>query len=133
MNVNVSAVILHENKVLIIQRGLDDEYFPGLWEVPGGKMEATDPSIQAVAEREVFEEIDLKVKASNEVISNNLNPEVNVLFLKVTCSLLDPIDFEPKLEAGINDCRWASADELADLEFVPTLKEVLANALVAEK
>lgn len=135
MNVNVSALIIDQNKVLVIQRGLDDEYSPGFWEVPGGKMEATDLSIQAAAEREVLEENSLKVKAGNEVISNNLNPETNVLFLKILCSPLDVVDynFELKLEKGIHDFRWVSADELTQFEFVPTLKDALTKSLIGKK
>ena len=35
----VAGVIIQNGKVLIIQRGEDEDYLPGLWEIPSGKRE----------------------------------------------------------------------------------------------
>jgi hypothetical protein len=35
----VGGIVIHEGKVLIIQRAADDDYMPGLWEIPSGKRE----------------------------------------------------------------------------------------------
>ncbi len=57
----VAGVIIHSNKVLIIQRSADEDVFPNLWEIPSGKRESFEKSQDALV-REVKEEVGIKVK-----------------------------------------------------------------------
>jgi len=58
--VAVGAVVLHNNKVLLVLRGQAPA--KGLWAIPGGSVELGE-SLQAAAEREVWEETGLRIKA----------------------------------------------------------------------
>ncbi len=57
----VGAIVVHKNKILLLQRALNEESFPGLWELPSGRREDFESSVQAV-KREVKEETGLNVE-----------------------------------------------------------------------
>src|SRR3989344_5607741 len=63
----VAAVILHKNKVLLLQRS-EKETFPGLWELPSGRRESLESSVQAI-KREVREETGLTVEVMAPIIT----------------------------------------------------------------
>ena len=56
----VAAVIVKEERVLLLQRKEDEKIYPGLWELPSGKREFNETSIEALA-REVKEETGLSI------------------------------------------------------------------------
>ncbi|MGE3919814.1 MAG: 8-oxo-dGTP diphosphatase MutT, partial [Gammaproteobacteria bacterium] len=56
----VGGVIFNvENKILIAKRPLD-KYLGGLWEIPGGKIESGETSLEALT-RELTEEVGIKI------------------------------------------------------------------------
>lgn len=58
--VNVAiGIVEKEDKILLVKRERGD--FPGLWAIPGGKVEECE-HIDTAIEREMFEEIGLKMK-----------------------------------------------------------------------
>jgi len=62
--VAVGAVILHQDKVLLVLRGQAPA--KGLWAIPGGSVELGE-TLQVAAEREVMEETGLKVQAGKVI------------------------------------------------------------------
>jgi 8-oxo-dGTP diphosphatase len=67
------AVIKDEDRILLVQRAHDDKRNPGMWEFPGGKIDANEDLMAGVV-REVFEETGLVVRADSLVgyIENEL-------------------------------------------------------------
>lgn len=61
-----AAIIIHNNRVLLIQRASSDEH-PSLWEVPGGGANDDETAIQC-AIREVREEVGLVVSRLEKMI-----------------------------------------------------------------
>ncbi|TKW58742.1 hypothetical protein CTA1_3197 [Colletotrichum tanaceti] len=63
--VTVGAAILRHGtsgpSVLLLKRNPDEEYYPGVFEMPGGKVDATDSSVRDAIIREVAEETQLTV------------------------------------------------------------------------
>jgi 8-oxo-dGTP diphosphatase len=57
---NVAAVIIQQNKVLLCQRSMTKSHKPGLWHLPGGKIEDGEDIFEALS-REISEELDLEV------------------------------------------------------------------------
>ena len=60
----LAAIVFNkEEKVLVLQRNTDEEVFPNMWELPSGKREPLEDSLQSL-KREVLEEtnIDIQVK-----------------------------------------------------------------------
>ncbi|MEK6818721.1 MAG: NUDIX domain-containing protein, partial [Nanoarchaeota archaeon] len=62
----VAAIVLHKNKILLLQRSEKEETFPGLWELPSGKRENLESSMQAI-KREVKEETGLRIEVVNPI------------------------------------------------------------------
>ncbi|MBI4059405.1 NUDIX domain-containing protein [Candidatus Microgenomates bacterium] len=73
--VAITAIIIKENKYLIIRRSPTKKRFPGMWTVPGGKLETTDylnlPKdtkdywynvLEKTLAREVKEEVGIEIK-----------------------------------------------------------------------
>ncbi|BCS87468.1 A/G-specific adenine glycosylase [Pseudodesulfovibrio sediminis] len=61
----VTGVLVHDGKILIQKRKPDDVW-PGLWEFPGGSIEAGETPQQAVA-REYMEEVELSIMPEKKI------------------------------------------------------------------
>ncbi len=61
LGVSGKAVISKEGKILLLQRSLNDSFDPGLWELPGGKLDYGEDLLEAL-KREVEEEVGLQIK-----------------------------------------------------------------------
>jgi len=57
----LAAVIVKNDKVLILQRNKDEDIFPNMWELPSGKKEPLETSESSLL-REVKEETGLDIK-----------------------------------------------------------------------
>lgn len=80
--VAITAIIQKGNKFLITKRSLTKKRFPGYWTVPGGKLETKDyinldketkdywyNVLERTLQREVYEEVGLKIKNVNYLTS----------------------------------------------------------------
>ncbi|KAM0229966.1 hypothetical protein ACHAP5_011510 [Fusarium lateritium] len=73
--ITVGAAIIRINKsgrknILLLKRADHEAYYPGVFEVPGGKVDESDSSIRGALSREVAEETGLTVSK----ILNSLEP-----------------------------------------------------------
>jgi len=55
------AFIVHDRKLLLVQKSLDDPHNPGKWEVPGGRMDFGE-DVDEHIKREVKEEVGLDIE-----------------------------------------------------------------------
>ncbi|MEG1630426.1 MAG: (deoxy)nucleoside triphosphate pyrophosphohydrolase [Erysipelotrichaceae bacterium] len=112
----VAAIIKKDNQILIAQRLKGD--FEGLWEFPGGKIEANESS-QAALKREIKEEMELNIEVGKQLISVHHTYEKFILNMKCfLCSLVDTniILHDHKaikwinIDIDIDSIRWVPAD-----------------------
>jgi len=68
------ALIVNENKILLLQRSLGSSFDPGLWELPGGKIAYGEDLIEALL-REVQEEVNIKIKVGRPFITWHFTKE----------------------------------------------------------
>jgi 8-oxo-dGTP diphosphatase len=61
--VAVKALIVHDKKMLVVKRAEDDVQKPGIWELPGGRLELGEDPILGII-REIREETGLYIKPS---------------------------------------------------------------------
>ncbi len=54
-------MICHDGSFLMVRRSLDEEYFPGYWAFPGGRVEPGEIPLQS-ALREIYEETSLQIE-----------------------------------------------------------------------
>ena len=109
----LAAVIERNGRYLVCQRPLDKNH-GGLWEFPGGKLEAGEDLTKA-AERELSEELSL----STEVVGKlQIAFEDNVSGFLI-CFTPVVVSGEPELHEHL-ELRWANLEELAEMSLAPT-------------
>jgi 8-oxo-dGTP diphosphatase len=108
----VGAALVRDGRVLASRR-TEPPRLAGLWEVPGGKVEAGETDAQALA-RELVEELDCEV-----VVGERIGPDLPIgetAVLRVyLCALLTG---EPQLRDH-DAHRWLAADELDEVPWIP--------------
>jgi 8-oxo-dGTP diphosphatase len=114
--VAVGALVVHQNKVLLILRGKAPA--KGMWAVPGGSVNIGE-TLQTAAEREVLEETGLQIKAGKmiyafEKIQHDKAGQVqyHYVILDLEAEPLDPA----QLLAPADDAIEAGWFTLADLD-----------------
>ena len=117
-----AAIICHQGRVLVTQR-LEGARHGGLWEFPGGKLEAEETPAAAL-QRELREELDLPVEVGEifDVIYHRYDWGA-VLILAYHCT---PHHFDVhNLQVAAH--RWLRPAELTDLPFLPADLPLIAR------
>ena len=113
VNVSVALITDASKRILITRRALDIPH-GGLWEVPGGKIEAEETPHEALL-REVHEEVGLHVETADFIGEvRHTYPEKSVCLhvfqvLKYTGEAI--------CNDGQLDLRWVSREELYMFQF----------------
>lgn len=117
--VGVGAVIIHDNRALIVQRG--GEPRKGEWTVPGGVLEIGE-TLRRGVEREVLEETGLVVKAGAVVdVFENIWPDAegrtqfHYVLVDLLCEL---VSGELRVASDASDARWILLEELDGWELI---------------
>jgi 8-oxo-dGTP diphosphatase len=109
-----AAIVFHEGQVLVTQRPPEARH-GGLWEFPGGKLEADETPVAAL-QRELIEELDLPVAVGDifDVIHYRYDWGA-VLILAYLCT---PVHTKVR-NLQVADHRWLLPQELPTLPFLP--------------
>ena len=110
--VTVDAVIVKDNKILLIKRG--NEPFKGFWALPGGYV-GWDETVEDAVKREVAEETGLIVKTL-EMIGVYSNPARHP---KQVIDVAFTVETEGKPKAGDDaiEVGWFDINDLPELAF----------------
>lgn len=128
VNVVCAIIIDTDKKILLTQRSAQMSH-SGMWEFPGGKVRDNEDLGDAI-EREIAEEIRLKVQASFQLKSVRWNygkQEINLI--PIFCR---PLSLDYKLQEHEN-AQWLGIDELlsfedlldADKAILPELQQLI--------
>jgi 8-oxo-dGTP diphosphatase len=110
----VGAVIVREGLILCAQRGPTGA-LPGMWEFPGGKIEAGETPHDALA-REITEELECEVAVGELITTTTHEYDFGVVVLTTFyCELLSGT---PVLTEHA-EVVWLSPGELNSLEWAP--------------
>lgn len=123
IDVAVGVVIDPDGKVLIAKRPAHT-HLGGLWEFPGGKIEAGETSLAAL-KREFFEEVSLSVNEAQPLLQISTEyPEciVNLDVWKVTDYQGEAKGLEQQIIV------WASMNELQNYDF-PEVNQAIISTL----
>lgn len=119
----VAAIIVVDEHVLVTQRPAN-VHLPGVWEFPGGKVEAGE-SLQAALQRELREELGIQAEVFDEYFtSTHRYPEKIVELHFFNCAIIKGV---PRA-IEVADVRWVQLSELRSLEF-PEADRDLINRL----
>jgi len=107
------AVIWNQQGEILIDRRLQEGLLGGLWEFPGGKIEAEE-TIPACIEREIQEELGITVEVGNHLITiNHAYTHFRVTLHVHHCRYLEgepqPIECE--------EVRWVKPEKLSEFPF----------------
>ena len=110
----VAAVIAREGKILAVRRGVSKlDYISEKWEFPGGKMEEGETEQQTI-EREIFEELEMKIQAKEKLITvEHTYPDFQLTMHTYFC---DSATTSPTLNEHI-DFKWLAVEELSQLDW----------------
>lgn len=110
----VGAVIIRDGLVFCAQRGSHGS-LPGLWEFPGGKIEAGEsPSV--ALEREISEELDCSIEVGEHITTTIHEYEFATVTLSTYYCRLVSGTPTPSEHA---DIRWLKPSALATIEWAP--------------
>ena len=107
------GVILDGDERILLSRRADDAHQGGLWEFPGGKVEAGEALFEALR-RELFEELDISVNSSEPLLQVGHDYGDKAVLLDV--HLVRDFSGEASGREG-QPLAWVDAAELAQYEF----------------
>jgi len=128
--VGVGAVIVQDNRVLLIRRG----HAPllGEWSLPGGVLECGE-TLRQGAVREALEETGLEVETLEllgvyERVTRTDDGRVRYHYVLIDF-LCQPVAGDLKAGSDAADVRWFAPQELEGLNLPPDTREVIAKGL----
>ena len=110
----VGAAIIKEDKVLVMQRS-EQMTLPGMWEFPGGKVEADETEQEALI-REIKEELSVTINILDYINEASYDYDFGTVQLKVYTAEI--ISGQITLEEH-SDGKWVTADELKNIDWAP--------------
>ncbi|MFC3153528.1 Nudix family hydrolase [Litoribrevibacter euphylliae] len=122
------AVIERENGDICIAKRADHQHQGGLWEFPGGKVEAGETITQAL-QREIHEELGIDVLAHSPLISVRYRYTDKHVLLDV--HRIHQFEGEPHGKEG-QPVVWCPKSQLKNYEF-PAANKGILNALILPK
>lgn len=111
----VSALIKKDNKYLIGKRLTGYEPLIGKWEFPGGKVEKDETDEEAL-ERELYEEFEMNIKAT-DYVTNSLYEYPNKL-IDLKLYKCEYISGQFKLHDH-SEYKWVTKEELLNYDLAP--------------
>ena len=128
----VGAVVIHESKVLLVQRAKPP--FVGQWCIPGGKVRFGE-TLQQAAEREILEETGIVIEAGEPVYCFDIidteksdNPLHYVVIDLAAKYVSGEISAASDAAAGA----WFSKEEIMDPDVQQVTQQFLRNWWIGE-
>jgi len=117
----VGAFILdNKKKLLIVKKSSYEKVDPGLWTIPGGKVNIKEHIIDAL-KREVLEEVGIKINNFQWIGENVF--ENNHFYFHAQHFLCKTKSIRVKLEKSLLEYKWINKSEINNYEFHPNIKK----------
>jgi 8-oxo-dGTP diphosphatase len=127
--IGVGAVILHDDKVLLVRRGQSPSF--GKWTLPGGLVELGESSREAIA-REILEECGIKIRVVDVagVIDRIVKDEAGRV--RYHYVLVDYLAYPQSTDVAAGsdaaEAEWFAIDRLAELDTTQGLLDMIRRA-----
>lgn len=117
----VSAIIFNnQGEVLLGKRSLHEDVFPGLWGIPGGKIEVEESgsnTVESALIREAKEEMGITIQPDHYIESSCRVKDGEAKLYLIYTAL--HVDGEPQALEDTEAVRWFKIDELKEDELTP--------------
>jgi 8-oxo-dGTP diphosphatase len=131
----VTGFLLHEEKVLIIQRSPQESFLPGFYELPGGKVDFGETPQDAL-KREFLEETHLSIEVGKPFYTfsylsdDGQRHTVEIVYI---VSIRPNPSSEIHLSEDHTDYRWIAPHEVEQYPLSSAMKEVIRVGFSLEK
>lgn len=125
--VSVSAVIFNDkNEILLVKRSLDDDFLPGIWEMPGGGINFGEEPEDAVV-REVKEETGLSINTSSSSIISVFSYSHPQTVWHVELIYLCNLHKESEIILSLEHIEylWIKTEEIQNVQLSDLMKKIL--------
>lgn len=135
--VTATVILVKDGKFLIVKRADWEKAFPGMWTVPGGKLEVLEYAlrqkdtgshwynvIENLAKREVLEEVGLEVKNLDYVTSLVYIRPDGIPSLIISLHA-DYLGGDVKLCSALIDFKWVSLEEAKEYDLIEGIYDEL--------
>jgi len=133
----VTGILVKDGKYLITKRADWEKAFPGMWTVPGGKLEVLDYALKQkdtgshwynvlenLLKREIKEEVDLEIK--------NIGYVASLVYIRpdeIPCLIIslfaEPEEGEVKLCDALTEYKWVDINEAKNYDLIEGIYEEL--------
>jgi 8-oxo-dGTP diphosphatase len=122
----VAGVMIEDGRILLCHRSADRQWYPDVWDLPGGHVEFGETPTEAL-KRELVEELGVCVHSLSHPLDRLCTPEFEMDIWQVTGWHGTPANLAPEEHDAI---AWFTAEELTSLEvahdsYLPLLQTVL--------
>ena len=117
----VVGILLNKNGEILIAKRRNNQFMPGYWELPGGKIEVGENKKSSL-KRELFEELGVNVKKSS--LKHTMSHKYPDKFVKLWIYNVDKHSGEPSGQEE-QDISWCSLDQLNNYKLLPTMREII--------
>jgi 8-oxo-dGTP pyrophosphatase MutT (NUDIX family) len=142
----ITAIIAKDGKYLIVRRSPEKKRFPGMWVVPGGRLEAKDylelPKdtehywynvLERTLKREVQEEVGLEIENIEYVTSLATVHADGAPSLVISC-VADYVSGDVRLEEGETvEYAWVSLEEAKNYSLIDGIYDELVMTEALKK
>lgn len=122
----VGAFIIKDKKLLIVKKSPNEKVDAGLWTIPGGKIEPSEPIITGL-KRETKEEVNLNIN-SYQWIGEDVF-ESNGFYFHAQHFLCSTSNHNIKLEKNLLEFHWLSRNEIKKFQFPINIKKRILEIL----
>jgi 8-oxo-dGTP pyrophosphatase MutT (NUDIX family) len=132
------AFIARDRRILLVEKSSSDPENPGLWEVPGGRMEFGE-DVDEHLRREVLEEVGLDVVPGAPIYvwqwvmpdRHVADGKVQVVAVARVCSAeSELLTDDGRLDDDyLDDARWVPFDEVSNFNLIPSLRPAMSAFL----
>ena len=137
--VTVDLVILrgkqdNQREVLLVLR--EKEPYKHMWALPGGKLEATDETLEEAAMRELYEETGVSLSVDYPLVLigayGDTGRDPRGRFISLAYLSLLATDIEPKPTANdVQAARWFPVAQIGDMQLAFDHTTILTDGLFA--
>jgi len=117
----VVGILLNKNGEILIAKRRNNQFMPGYWELPGGKIEVGENNKSSL-KRELFEELGVTVIKSS--LKHTMCHKYPDKVVKLWIYNVDKYSGEPSGQEG-QDTSWCSLDQLNKYKLLPTMREII--------